>query len=192
MAGTIVRPPAAERVEDGTCSNYSFKGKKQETPVLDRMALQDSAPRLPIGELSRRTGCNIETIRYYERVGLLAAPARTGGGHRMYGTAHVMRLSFVRRARELGFTLDEVRALLRLVEERDRPCAEARDLAARHLEDVRAKIADLRHMEAALEGTIGHCADGTAPECPLIDTLFRNGESPCPVAGRRHTGPDTS
>lgn len=143
---------------------------------MDRKALQDCAPRLPIGELSRRTGCNIETIRYYERAGLLPKPARSGGGHRMYGTAHVMRLSFVRRARELGFTLDEVRALLRLVDERDRPCAEARDLAARHLEDVRAKIADLRHMEAALDETIARCADGRAPECPLIEMLFRNGE----------------
>jgi MerR family mercuric resistance operon transcriptional regulator len=92
----------------------------------------------------------------------------------MYGTAHVMRLSFVRRARELGFTLDEVRALLLLVDKRDRPCAEARDLAARHLGDVRIKIADLRRMETVLEDTIASCADGTTLECPLIETLFHN------------------
>lgn len=158
---------------------------------MDRLALQDSAPRLPIGELSRRTGCNIETIRYYERAGLLPQPTRSAGGHRMYGTAHLMRLSFVRRARELGFTLDEVRALLRLVEERDRPYAEARDLAARHLEDVRARIADLRRMEAALEGTLACCADGASPECPLIEALFRNGERP-PQTARRHTGMDAA
>ena len=141
---------------------------------MDRKALQDSAPRLPIGQLSRQAHCNIETIRYYERAGLLPAPARSDGGHRMYGTAHVMRLSFVRRARELGFTLDEVRALLHLVDKRDRPCAEARDLAAQHLGDVRVKIADLRRMETALEETIASCAEETAPECPLIETLFRN------------------
>lgn len=149
---------------------------------MDREALQDSAPRIPIGELSRRTGCNIETIRYYERAGLLPRPARSEGGHRMYGTGHVMRLGFVRRARALGFTLDEVRALLRLVDDRDRPCAEARDLAARHLEDVQTKIADLRRMEAALERTIAHCADGTAPECPLIEALFRRGETSRPAS----------
>lgn len=143
---------------------------------MDRKALQDSAPRLPIGELSRRTGCNIETIRFYEKAGLLPRPARSKGGHRMYGTGHVMRLGFVCRARALGFTLDEVRALLRLVDERDRPCAEARDLAAHHLGDVGAKIADLRRMEVALKGTVARCADGTAPECPLIEALFRGDE----------------
>ncbi len=158
---------------------------------MDRKALQDSAPRIPIGELSRQTGCNIETIRYYERAGLLPRPARSEGGHRMYGTTHVMRLGFVCRARALGFTLDEVRALLRLVDERGRPCAKARDLAARHLEDVRAKIVDLRHMELALERTIAHCADGTAPECPLIEALFRKGER-SPRAAHRHTGTHVS
>lgn len=181
--GAVAHFPRRAGLKYGTCSDYSFKRK---TAAMDRKALQDSAPRLPIGELSRRTGCNVETIRYYERAGLLPRPARSGGGHRMYGTAHVMRLSFVRRARELGFTLDEVRALLRLVDERDRPCAEARDLAARHLEDVRAKIADLRRMEAALKGTIARCADGTTPECPLIETLFRTGEGQ-PQVGRQHT-----
>src|SRR3546814_9094156 len=80
--------------------------------------------------LSRRTGCNIETIRYYEKIGLLPAPARSDGGHRLYGHGHLMRLGFVRRARELGFTLDEIRVLLRLAEDRDRPCAEAREVAA--------------------------------------------------------------
>src|SRR3546814_8957570 len=89
---------------------------------MDRKNLQDTAPRLPIGMLSRRTGCNIETIRYYEKIGLLPAPARSDGGHRLYGHGHLMRLGFVRRARELGFTLDEIRALLRLAEDRDRPC----------------------------------------------------------------------
>lgn len=141
---------------------------------MDKKAFQDSVPRLPIGELSRLTRCNIETIRYYERVNLLPAPARSAGGHRAYSTAHVMRLSFVRRARELGFALDEVRALLHLVDERDRPCAEARDLAARHLEGVRAKIADLRHMQVALEETIASCADGATIECPLIERLFQS------------------
>jgi MerR family mercuric resistance operon transcriptional regulator len=104
---------------------------------------------IPIGELSRRTGCNIETIRYYERIGLLPAPPRCGR-YRSYGPEDVDRLGFVRRARELGFRLDAVRALLGLAAGGQASCAEARDLAASHLKDVRARISDLRRMERIL------------------------------------------
>lgn len=83
-----------------------------------------------------------------------------------------MRLNFVRRARDLGFTLDEIRALLELAEKRDRPCAEARDVAASHLSDVSAKIAGLRTMERVLEDMVARCTGGTAPDCPLIEALF--------------------
>lgn len=150
--------------------------------TMDQARLSALAPRLPIGELSRRTGCNVETIRYYERAGILPRPARSEGGHRMYGTAHVMRLGFVRRARELGFTLDEVRALLRLIDQEDYACAEARDIAARHLEAVRARLADLQRMEQALSGLIACCDDGAPPYCPLLEALFdgrsRGGSAP--------------
>ncbi|CAH1663475.1 MerR family mercuric resistance operon transcriptional regulator [Bradyrhizobium sp. USDA 4011] len=124
-------------------------------------------------ELARRTGCNLETVRYYEKVGLLPEPPRTASGYRSYNSTHERRLRFVLRARELGFSLDEIRELLRLVDERDRPCAEARDVAAVHLADVRAKIADLRRMERVLEDVVAQCGDGTLPECPLIETLFQ-------------------
>ncbi|GJE04431.1 MerR family transcriptional regulator [Methylobacterium isbiliense] len=139
---------------------------------MDKQILQDTAPRLAIGALSRRTGVNIETVRYYERIGLLPLPARSEGGHRLYGRGHLMRLNFVRRARDLGFTLDEIRALLELAEKRDRPCAEARDVAASHLSDVSAKIAGLRTMERVLEDMVARCTGGTAPDCPLIEALF--------------------
>src|SRR3546814_19272675 len=82
--------------------------------ITERKSHADTAPRLPSRMLSRPTGCNIETIRYYEKIGLLPAPARSDGDHRLYGHGHLMRLGFVRRARELGFTMDEIRALLRL------------------------------------------------------------------------------
>ena len=124
-------------------------------------------------ELAERTGCNLETVRYYEKVGLLPEPPRTAGGYRSYDTTHERRLRFVLRARELGFSLDEIRELLRLVDERDRPCAEARDVAAIHLADVRAKIADLKRMERVLKSVVAQCGDGTLPECPLIETLFQ-------------------
>jgi len=134
--------------------------------------MDDIRPQLPIGELSKRTGCNIETIRYYERIGVLRRPARTEGGFRRYNLNDLRRLAFIRRARDLGFTLDEVRALLRLADRRERSCAAVRDLAADHLNDVRAKIADLKKMERILHGMVLQCADGTLPECPLIDALF--------------------
>ena len=123
-------------------------------------------------ELARRTESNLETVRYYEKVGLLPEPPRTAAGYRSYDTSHERRLRFVLRARELGFSLEEIRGLLRLVDERDRPCAEARDVAAIHLADIRAKIADLKRMERVLKDVVVQCGDGTLPECPLIETLF--------------------
>ncbi len=124
-------------------------------------------------ELARRTGCNLETVRYYEKVGLLPAPPRTAKGYRRYDSGHERRLRFVMRARELGFSLDEVRALLKLVDERDQPCAEASRLASLHLAQVRAKIGDLQRMEAALSEAIARCGDGARPVCPLIEALSR-------------------
>lgn len=123
-----------------------------------------------IGELSRRTGCNIETIRYYERIGLMPVPPRRGR-YRSYGPEDVGRLGFVRRARELGFALDEVRALLGLAAAGQASCADARDLAAAHLKDVRARIADLRRMERVLAETVRACGTGADACCPLIATL---------------------
>ena len=128
-------------------------------------------------ELARRTGCNLETVRYYEKVRLLPEPPRTAGGYRSYDSTHERRLRFVLRARELGFSLDEIRELLHLVDEHDQPCAEARAVAAAHLDDVQAKIADLKRMERVLKDVVAKCADGTLPECPLIQTLFRKAPS---------------
>jgi len=119
--------------------------------------------RIAIGSLSQRTGTNVETIRYYERVGLLAAPARSLGGYRLYGTGQLKRLIFIRRARALGFSIDEVRTLLRLADERKRPCSEVRVVAEAHLKDVHAKIADLRRMERVLKTTVARCAQGSGP-----------------------------
>lgn len=139
---------------------------------MDKSALRDTAPQLPIGELSRRTGVNIETVRYYEKIGLMPAPARSRGGHLLYGRGHLLRLNFVRRARELGFTLNEIRDLLELAEQRDLPCAEARVVAAAHLGDVRSKLVALRKMEEVLVEMVSRCADGTTPDCPILEALF--------------------
>jgi len=135
----------------------------------------DDKGRIAIGRLARHTGTNIETIRYYERMGLWAAPARSPGGYRLYATEHLKRLHFIRRARLLGFSIEEVRTLLRLADERRRPCAEVRVVAEVHLADVRTKIADLKAMERVLRETVARCAEGTGSHCPLIDALYRNG-----------------
>jgi MerR family transcriptional regulator, mercuric resistance operon regulatory protein len=133
---------------------------------------------IQIGELSRRTGCNIETIRYYERIGLMPAPPRRGR-YRSYGGEDVGRLGFVRRARELGFTLDDVRALLGLAGGGQASCAEVRTLAASHLTDVRARIADLRRMERVLADSVRACDARQNPGCPLIQSLYaERGQSP--------------
>ncbi|KQT20749.1 MULTISPECIES: helix-turn-helix domain-containing protein [unclassified Bradyrhizobium] len=124
-------------------------------------------------ELAQRTGCNLETVRYYEKVGLLPAPPRTPAGYRSYDATHERRVRFILRARELGFALDEIRELLHLADERDQPCADVRAVAAAHLNDVRAKLADLRRMERVLKDVIAQCGNGTQPECPLMETLFR-------------------
>lgn len=133
--------------------------------------------RIQIGELARQSGCNIETIRYYERVGLLPAPLRSVGRYRLYNSPDVRRLAFVRRARELGFTLDQVRALLALSAKDGRDaCTEVHNLAAEHLAEVRAKIADLRAMERILTDAVRRCAAGELPGCPIIDALLGGNE----------------
>lgn len=134
--------------------------------------MRTESGHVAIGALSKRTGCKVETIRYYEHVGLLPAPARSAGGYRLYGTDHLKRLTFIRRARALGFSIDEVRTLLRLADERERSCARARAVAAGHLEDVRAKIADLKTMERVLKETVARCASGKGSDCPLIEALY--------------------
>ena len=125
---------------------------------------------LKIGDLSRETGCNIETIRYYERIALIPAPPRIGR-YRSYGLADVRRLRFIRRARALGFTLDEIRTLLTLAPAAAESCAEAQKVTVIHLRDVRSKIAALRSMERVLADAVDACAAGTHPGCPIIETL---------------------
>lgn len=133
-------------------------------------------PDFSIGELSRRASVNIETIRYYERVGLLPAPPRTEGGHRSYAEDHLKRLIFIRRSRELGFTLDEIRNLLGLVEG-GYTCGEVQETALMHLKDIRHKIADLRRMERTLAETAARCEGGNTPECPIMYVLCAGSHS---------------
>ena len=122
-------------------------------------------------DLARATGCNLETIRYYEGAGVLPTPARTSAGHRSYDAGDVRRLRFVLRARELGFSLDDIRGLLGLGDATGPTCAEVKQRTDHHLADVRAKIADLRRIEQVLETTAARCSGAEIPDCPVLDAL---------------------
>ena len=133
-----------------------------------------STAALTIGPLSRKTGVHIETIRYYERIGLIPEPPRTAGGHRSYDEGHIKRLTLIARARELGFSLGEIRALLALGDGGDLSCDQMRAITLDHLATIRAKIDDLTRLEALLEDVSAKCKGGTTPDCPILETLYRN------------------
>jgi len=135
-------------------------------PITDARAIG-----LTIGGLSKLTDVNIETIRYYERIKMLPPPPRTSGGRRIYDATHLRILAFIRRSRELGFSPDEVRALIRLGGPEKASCRQVREIAVHHLYDIRAKITDLRKLERLLAKTVAQCTGNTAPVCPVLDIL---------------------
>lgn len=124
------------------------------------------------GALAAQTGCNVETIRYYEQIGVLPPPSRSQGGHRLYGPDLLRRLSFIRRSRDLGFTLEEIRELLRLVDGGKFTCDQVETLAIDHVHSIDRKIADLRKLKKVLGVMISQCSGGKVPQCPIIDVLF--------------------
>jgi Cu(I)-responsive transcriptional regulator len=126
---------------------------------------------MKIGELSAATATNIETIRYYERIGLLPAPPRTGSNYRSYGESHRERLAFVRHARELGFSIGDIRSLIDLSGDPNRECAEADRIASHHLTQVEEKLAQLASMREELARMVGRCRGGLAADCRVIQVL---------------------
>jgi len=152
-----------------------------------RSAVPSAPVRLTIGTLSERAGCHIETIRYYERIGLMPRPARSEGGHRLYGEEQVKRLGFIRRSRELGFTLDQVRTLLRLVDGRRYTCAQVKRVTVEHLDEIHRKVEDLRKIERVLKDMATQCDGGAVPQCPVIDALFDH--APEAQSGRTRRAP---
>lgn len=126
---------------------------------------------MTIGQLALAAKVNPETVRYYERIELMAPPSRTDGGHRAYEEEHIRRLSFIRRARDLGFSIDAVPALLALGRPEHRSCAQVKTLASAHLVEVRAKLADLARLEHILTVTIDQCSGEPSTACPVLDML---------------------
>ncbi|MCW3478021.1 helix-turn-helix domain-containing protein [Neisseriaceae bacterium JH1-16] len=129
-----------------------------------------SASTLTIGQLGNAAGVNVETVRYYEKVGLIQPPPRSASGYRHYPAGVVHRLHFIRRGRELGFTIEEIRALLTLAHHPDEPCAQADLLARQHLAEVEAKIADLTRMRDELS-KLAFCDGHAVHDCRLLDAL---------------------
>jgi DNA-binding transcriptional MerR regulator len=136
---------------------------------------------LKIGILAERTGTTAPTIRYYEEIGLLPRPLRQQAGHRRYGHEDVRRLTFIRRCRDLGFPVDQVRRLVGLLDDRQRSCTEARDIGQTHLEAIRAKLAELRALEQMIADFVRDCdrscAGGPGPDCVPLAQLTHAGPS---------------
>ena len=127
---------------------------------------------MKIGQLSKQADCKIETIRYYEKIDLLPEPSRTEGGYRIYTDNHLKRLVFIRRSRELGFAIEEIRTLLRLVDGGAYTCSDIKAIAMEHMDDIRQKITDLKKLEKTLSQIASQCSGDSAPECPIVEALF--------------------
>ena len=137
-----------------------------------------SVEPLSIGKLAKATGTKVETIRYYESVGLLAPPARTKGNYRAYAPQHLARLSFIRRARALGFSIDQVQELLKLADQKDISCKAVDTIAREHLAEIDRKLRDLNTLRSELSSVIVQCGPGTLSACRILETL-----APVSVAG---------
>ena len=145
---------------------------------------------MKIGALGRRTGTNAPTIRYYEEIGLLRSANRQAGGQRVYGDADVKQLTFIRRCREFGFSIDQVRSLVALMQDRSRSCMHARDLAHEHLVAMRTKLAELKALERSIAAFVASCdascAGGPGPDCVILGDLSKGpAERPGASKGQR-------
>ena len=127
-----------------------------------------------IGQLSKRTGVKIPTIRYYEQMGLIDPPERSEGNQRRYNAEGLRRLSFIRHSRDLGFTIEDIRGLLELSQHPEKPCNDAHNIAVQHLKDVQSRIAKLRRLERELK-RISKCDAGNVADCAVIETLADHG-----------------
>lgn len=159
-------------IEATTRSHYGIKGVKRQT--------------LTIGRLARKAGVNLETVRYYERIGIMPAPDRTEGGHRSYAAEHAERLNFIRRSRELGFGIETIRRLISVGEAETQACCEVRDMAKDQIASIDAKISDLTRLRQVLRQAVVDCGDGTEVRCPVIRQL---GSIDRGLVGWPETGP---
>ena len=134
----------------------------------------ESKPYYSIGELASAAHCKVETVRYYEKTSLMPTPPRTEGGHRYYKFDHVKRLVFIRRSRELGFSIEQIKELLKLVDEPDHTCGEAKALTIIQAREVQMKINDLKRLQKALYSMAANCKGGnySIENCPIVNALY--------------------
>ena len=127
-----------------------------------------------IGQLAKRTKCKVETVHYYEKSGLMPEPPRTEGGHRIYALSHLKRLNFIRRCRELGFSIEQIRELLKFIDEPNHYCGEVKAMAMLQSRDVQQKIDDLQRLKLALNEMVSKCkeSNNSINDCPIIDALY--------------------
>lgn len=129
------------------------------------------AAALKRGDLAKLGGCHLETVRFYERIGLMPKPGRSRGGHRLYGDADARRLRFILRARELGFGVAEVRDLLAMKDGGRMTCGEMREISLGHLAVIRGKIDDLTRLADTMQNVVAQCRGGALPDCPVVEAL---------------------
>lgn len=141
-----------------------------------------------IGEAARESGVTAKMIRYYESVDLLAPRGRTEAGYRVYGKPEVHTLHFIRQARHLGFSIDDIRKLLGLWQDRSRASAEVKTIALQHVADLERRIAELSAMRDTLTHLAQHCHGDTRPDCPILDSLASVGERAAEPASHCHSG----
>ncbi|MCJ8319479.1 MAG: helix-turn-helix domain-containing protein [Colwellia sp.] len=127
-----------------------------------------------IGQLAKKSGCKVETVHYYEKIGLMPAPPRTEGGHRVFSLTHVKRLTFIRRSRELGFKIEQIKDLLKFIDEPNHYCGEVRAMAMQQARAVQEKIDDLQRLHSALNEMVNQCkeSNNSIDDCPIVDSLF--------------------
>jgi len=127
-----------------------------------------------IGQLAKQTDCKVETIHFYEKVGIMLKPPRTEGGHRLYTSSDVKRLSFIRRSRDLGFSIEQIKELLKFIDESDHYCGEVKAMAMQQSIEVQKKIDDLLRLKKALYEVVCECKGGgySIDDCPIINALY--------------------
>jgi MerR family transcriptional regulator, mercuric resistance operon regulatory protein len=132
-----------------------------------------------IGEIAKSANCKVETVHYYEKTGLMPEPSRTEGGHRIYSLSHLKRLNFIRRSRDLGFTIEQVKNLLKFIDEPDHYCGEVKAMAMLQTRVVQDKIDDLQRLKIALEEMVSQCKvdNYSIEQCPIIDALYVENQS---------------
>jgi MerR family transcriptional regulator, mercuric resistance operon regulatory protein len=127
-----------------------------------------------VGEIAKQTNCKVETVHYYEKTGLMPEPPRSEGGHRIYALSHVKRLNFIRRSRELGFRIEQIKELLKFIDEPNHYCGEVKGMAMLQAREVQQKIDDLQRLKLALNQMVSQCKGGSysIEDCPIVDALY--------------------